>query len=634
MLVALGILLSVVVFAAAENNAAVSDNLGNQNYFRWSSTVKSYLVSLEDGAFLRVESIGHRVVAEKYSSKLKLVNSFSIENELPLFGGFYESPDSFFLVFGQKNLKENDSTEVIRVVRYDKSWRRIGAASLYGANTRIPFEAGSLRMAHSGDVLYIRTCHEMYRSTDGFCHQANLMLSVSISEMEITDSFYKVWNISGGYVSHSFNQFVAVDGNKLLAVDHGDAHPRAGVLIRYGAEAGEEKFSSACDSVNVFPIAGAAGDNDTGVSIGGFEVSDGSYLIAGNSSVQNPDGVYGIRNIFVAATSKSAFSAEKTQITWITDYQNDDADAFVQVSTPHFVAVEDGFLLLWTVKGQLNYVLLDNDGTQNGNIMTAEASLSDCKPVYAGGAVYWYCTNNSGPIFYRIDMKSPKTVEKLLPEKQEATEPTQPIGPTQPTEATQSTEPKPEAEHDCPGKAFLDVPGTENWAHEGIDFALRNGLFLGTSKGTFEPDTPMTRAMLVTVLWRSAGMSKEGTNAFSDVPEGTWYTEAVKWASACDIVNGIGNGRFDPQGNITREQMAAILYRFAKHNQKDVSEKAALSSFADALSVSDWAKEAMSWSVAEGIINGVGEHGMTLLMPQGNATRAQVATILMRYLQR
>ena len=153
------------------------------------------------------------------------------------------------------------------------------------------------------------------------------------------------------------------------------------------------------------------------------------------------------------------------------------------------------------------------------------------------------------------------------------------------------------------------------------------------SATAFEPDMPMTRAMLVTVLWRAAGMPKQGANPFNDVLENEWYSDAVKWASDCDLVNGMEEGRFCPQGSITREQMAAILYRYAKYQGKNVSGTGDLSAYPDGNEVSGWAEDAMCWAVEKGIIGGLQTEKAVILMPQGNATRAQVATIFMRFIQ-
>ncbi len=181
---------------------------------------------------------------------------------------------------------------------------------------------------------------------------------------------------------------------------------------------------------------------------------------------------------------------------------------------------------------------------------------------------------------------------------------------------------------DCPSKRFVDV-GAKDWFHEAVDFAVERGLFGGMSPNTFEPNAPMTRAMLVTVLWRYEGEPKAPDNTFSDVKAGTWYSDAVSWASANGVVNGVGSNKFDPEGNITREQMATILYRYCSGKGIDTSKQGSLSGFPDVGKVSSYAKTALQWTVAEGIIGG--SDGK--LLPQGNATRAQVATILMRFIR-
>ena len=187
----------------------------------------------------------------------------------------------------------------------------------------------------------------------------------------------------------------------------------------------------------------------------------------------------------------------------------------------------------------------------------------------------------------------------------------------------------------CPGKNFTDMPAPTSWMHAGIDFAVANNLFLGTSDTTFSPNASMTRAMLVTVLWRLDGKPEAGTQtAFRDVPEREYYAQPVAWASANGIVMGTSTTTFAPNGKITREQMAAILFRYAQQKGYDTSKRAELSKFPDNGKVSDYAKEALAWANAEALVNGDEQpNGTVLLDPAGDATRAQVAAILMRYVQ-
>lgn len=173
--------------------------------------------------------------------------------------------------------------------------------------------------------------------------------------------------------------------------------------------------------------------------------------------------------------------------------------------------------------------------------------------------------------------------------------------------------------------SFFDVNG--HWAESAIAAMLRKGIFQGTDQG-FQPDASLSRAQLATVLFRLSGATAvKVTGSYSDVAAGAWYQDAVNWASAAGIVSGIGNNAFDPQGNVTREQMAVMLYRYAKAAGLDTEKKADLNGFKDSASVSDWAAEGMAWCVSQGLLKGNPDG---TLEPQGNATRAQAAAILER----
>ncbi len=174
---------------------------------------------------------------------------------------------------------------------------------------------------------------------------------------------------------------------------------------------------------------------------------------------------------------------------------------------------------------------------------------------------------------------------------------------------------------------FADVK-KDDWHYESVKYVYERGLMQGTGNG-FEPESKMSRAMLVTVLYRMANPERaENTHSFADVPEGQWYSDAVAWAASNGIVSGISATEFVPDSDISREQMALIIYRFAKMQGYKVSDVADLSSFADTDDVSDWAMDAMSWANKTELVNGTSE---TTLSPKATATRAQVAAILMRF---
>ena len=175
----------------------------------------------------------------------------------------------------------------------------------------------------------------------------------------------------------------------------------------------------------------------------------------------------------------------------------------------------------------------------------------------------------------------------------------------------------------CYHKNFTDC--TDTWYHEAVDFTVSEGLMSGVGGGKFDPNGTMTRAMMVTVLYRMAGSpAVTGPSSFTDVPEGQWYSDAIAWAQDNGIVLGVLADKFDPNGYVTREQIATILWRY--ENKPEVT--ADLSSFKDAASISEYAVDAMTWAVSEGIFQGDAGN----LKPTAYATRAEFACIIMRYL--
>ena len=187
----------------------------------------------------------------------------------------------------------------------------------------------------------------------------------------------------------------------------------------------------------------------------------------------------------------------------------------------------------------------------------------------------------------------------------------------------------------CPSFRFRDVPAPSNWAHEGIDYCVRHGLMSGFDATTFSPDTVCTRAQIVMILYNLSGDTTDYSKyyvPFTDVRPGTWYYNAVAWGYDKDIVSGMSTTTFAPDGLITREQMAVLLYGYTeKYAPAYLGGAASLNGFPDAASVSNWAYAAMSWAVGNGLISGIASNGADYLAPSGGATRAQIAAIMMRY---
>ncbi|MBR2889164.1 MAG: leucine-rich repeat protein [Oscillospiraceae bacterium] len=390
---------------------------------RWATTIKSTLAA-ENGGYTRVEYIDGVLVIEAYDADLSFLSGRGIPLELPIYGGVYLGQDFNFVVSGQENPAEDDQAEVIRVTRYTKDWVKLDHASLFGANTTEPFNCGTLRFARSGDMLYIRTSHEMYEHTDGVNHQANVSLGIHIPTMEITDSSYTISYSGTGYVSHSFNQFVLIDGNDYIALDHGDANPRSLVMFRCQGSAGNSTLPFFKEEIDVLKIATNIGSyNDTGVAVGGLAASSTHYIVVGNTVDQSVimEQRYGQRNIFISLTPKDDFSEEATQGFWLTKYAEDSG---VEISPPHIVEVEeDLFLLIWTENDSLRHCYISGQGELLSDIYENEGALSDCVPILDGNRVLWYTTGTLAgsngylimkddglPVFYQIDLADPGKV--------------------------------------------------------------------------------------------------------------------------------------------------------------------------------------------------------------------------------
>lgn len=380
----------------------VSNNKNAQNYrwsnnynWNWADTVKSYLYENQAAGVTRVEYINGKIVAEDYNNSFKLCASRIIPMELPIWGGFYAGENYNFIIFGQENPSEDDNKEVVRVVKYSKDWKRLGEVGLCGANTIKPFSYGSLRCTEYGDYLYIRTCHEMYQSSDGLNHQANMTIAVRQSDMVITDSFYEVEYNCVGYASHSFNQFILVDQNRnLVTLDHCDAYPRGILLTRpETAKAGDDELIGWFEDSQLVTFPGTIGDNYTGASVGGFAETENGYITAFNYD-GNSDG--GSRAVYLGYTSKGAL---ESKVTPITEYNG--------MLTPVLAPVGlDGGYLMWTDSKNKFYYAKYEDGGTIGTVITANASLSDCQPILHNGEIVWYVTQKSVPTFYRLEVSS------------------------------------------------------------------------------------------------------------------------------------------------------------------------------------------------------------------------------------
>ena len=405
---------SVTAKAAVNTKSDIEIATRLHNYSRSASPIGSYLVDIGNGNMMRVQSDydSSNIYVEYYDSQYNVTGVRQLAPELPIYGGFYSGSDAYYIVTGQKNEEESDTVECYRITKYDKNWNRIGSAGLYDCNTFLPFRAGCVRMTEADGYLFVRTSHQMYLSSDGLRHQANVTIQFDENKLVITDSYTDVMNSKYGYVSHSFNQFIKTEGNHLVAVDHGDAYPRSTVLTEYQTDFTNGQFISnmnywknPCKSTDLFEFTGEIGDNATGASVGGFEVTDSAYLVAANSINQEDTSDdrsrHDYRNVCIVGKSKRD---GHTFVNWLTNLEGD-----LSATTPYLVKINDNkYLVMWSYQkrsvGAIDYTYIDADGSQISPVYTMNGMLSDCEPVYINDTVVWYTSDSDGNVtFYGVD---------------------------------------------------------------------------------------------------------------------------------------------------------------------------------------------------------------------------------------
>lgn len=317
-----------------------------------------------------------------------------------------------------------------------------------------------------------------------------------------------------------------------------------------------------------------------------IETADGSHVTLAPETMSSITEQASGSNIEISVTPKT--KAEATEIINKTDIKDADLKNSLSVS----VTVKSGGKEICSFSGSMTIDLpADSNYTEGENYKVVQISADGSVNILTGK-----CVKADGKLYVRVTVTHLSnfivTNEKTMP--------------------------------------FTDISG--HWALDTIGYVYNNGLFAGTSDTTFSPDVAMTRAMLVTALYRLDGSPAAITaNTFTDVKSGIWYTDAVEWAAKNKIVDGYGGGLFGANDSVTREQMAAVLYRYANFKQYDTTQGGmAIREYEDYAKISDWALSAMGWANAAGLIKG---RTTTTLVPTGMATRAEVATILMRFSQ-
>ena len=384
------------------HNSVISHS---DTFNRWGEPSKSYLTQNPDGTFTAVQ-VDENINIEKYDSAFNHLSSFAIKKELPLVGTLLFGKDYNYIAYGQENLLEDNSREIIKIVIYDKSFVKISEVSVNNCKTSIPFDASGASMAEDDNYLVLHTSRSQYLDEAGSRPQTQLTIIVDKSTWTVTNVLGKFQH---NHISHALQEFVKIDDGRLITANLSDAAPIRGAFLQ------ELDFSGKIvDTHSIFNVGGALAANCTGIMIGGLECSERGYLVpvstidhslaTGYSSI-NIDGIQKEnRDIYLLWTDKNTGEMRHTYLARYTGVG-------LSGSVPYIVKVSsDSFMVLWQRftdnqedSNTLCYAFIDGGGNQIGNIYTVNARLSkDCAPILAGENVVWYVNTPDGREFYSV----------------------------------------------------------------------------------------------------------------------------------------------------------------------------------------------------------------------------------------
>lgn len=391
-----------------------NDNVVGSYFSKWKNATTEYLIPNSDGGVSAVQFSNGQITVETYNKEHVLVSNMNIPLELSSFGCFYSGTKYNYIAFGENNAAKDDNKEVIRVVRYDKDFKRIDAVSVRNCLTVSPFEAGCGRMSENGNKLVLHTSRLRY---DG--HQSQLTLFIDTSTMNIENAD-NLGAFQANHVSHSFDQYVLFDGDFPVFVDHGDAFPRSVYLQKR-----DDSVKVHYTGVNLFGIPGSIGANCTGVSVSGFELTPANYIVALSSidhsvvKEYTSSTIVGLtldqRDIVLCIVPKDNLKDSEVKQKTIARYVGTSLIA----SIPKLVKIHDNkFMILWQEFkasdrqiGSLKYVFVDQNGNMIGNIETlSNYELSDVNPIVVGDDVVWYTNKGETRKFYAINYKLPQSI--------------------------------------------------------------------------------------------------------------------------------------------------------------------------------------------------------------------------------
>ncbi len=367
--------------------------------FYYIAQNKMYMVCLQETGDLMIYEMNESLQAKK----IKTVRLGKYDK----WGGFYHGTDNrFYVVIGFDNPKESKTKTVIKVIQYNKNWKRQkicrikGNASNYFPGIYEPFRAGNCRMDMKGNILYLHTARDMFQSDDGIRHQSNINFEINVKNMTYQTT-------KDNYVSHSFNQYVKFKDQSLIQVDHGDAYPRSVnlTITENFRENDQKKYS-----IEIFKLKGKIGENYTGTTVGGMETGENYVLTCGTSVPHNYQvkGVRGYseelkRNVYLTVTS---LKTKKNKVLWLTKYHPKKSE--IEVGECRMVKLTRKYfaILFNTTKDQktiMNYLVVNEKGKTIYSKQYSNINFdADSQPILYKGYIYWTSTRTSGTTSYKV----------------------------------------------------------------------------------------------------------------------------------------------------------------------------------------------------------------------------------------
>lgn len=393
LLVLLTVLAAAPIIAGAASKvngkSIVTNNIHDNDYTGRKRVANCYVVDNGNATFSRVENMGDIVLIETYNSGLTLLGQQFIGMELPVFGGFWGGSVYNYVIFGQDNPYHDDGLEVLRLVRFDKKWNRLGSVSVYGGNTTYPFYGCNTDFSEYGDTVYVRMGHMTYSG-----QQAVMTMAARNSDNSLIQLQCDVTGLSYGAYENSAATFIDASDGVVSTVDHSLGSPHAIEFGKYSAPAGGD-FISWCYTADALSLRGSYGAETPGTSIGGYEVSAQYRLVFG---VTDPyDGSSPNRNIFIATVPKDSYYTDEVRIAYATGYAYGDMESAM---TPYVVKLNrDQFVVIWENRNgyaeseTVNWVFVNGSGQLTSQTYSMTGCLSDCQPILFNGKIVWYTTN-------------------------------------------------------------------------------------------------------------------------------------------------------------------------------------------------------------------------------------------------